>query len=422
MRQAGRLPAYTVYLASRFAFNVAFMLFATVSGVYRVQDAQLNALQLILVGTALELSVFLFEAPTGIVADLYSRRLSTIIGMFIVGIGFILEGSFVLFGTILLAQVVWGIGYTFTSGATDAWIADELGEAGLVRVYLRGSQVATLGSLLGIVGGMAIGSVQVSWGMLAGGAVFILLGLFLLLVMPETNFRPAPREHLTTFQAMGSTFRGGVAAIRGRPTLITLMIIGAIYGASSEAFDRLREAHLIRSYDFPAFDDKPVLWFGAIGIAGMFLSLVVTEVIRRRISANSPGQAARALLIVNTLLMAGVIGFGVAGNVELAITTYLVAFLMRQLNVPLYTALVNQSINPQVRATVLSMTTQADSFGQFTGGPLLGVVGTVFSVRAAIVATGVVLVPAMALYARIARDPGGELPVEPAPDDGSEVV
>src|SRR5690554_4277442 len=117
-----------------------FAIFATVSSVYRIQDAGLNPFQLLLVGTALEAAVFLFEIPTGVVADVYSRRTSIIIGMGLIGAGFMLEGAFPVLATILLAQVVWGIGYTFTSGAEQAWIADELGEAGIGRVYMRGAQ------------------------------------------------------------------------------------------------------------------------------------------------------------------------------------------------------------------------------------------------------------------------------------------
>jgi hypothetical protein len=72
------------------------------------------------VGTTLEGCIFLFEVPTGVVADVYSRRLSIIIGFFLIGAGFIVEGSFPVFGAVLLSQVFWGIGYTFTSGATES--------------------------------------------------------------------------------------------------------------------------------------------------------------------------------------------------------------------------------------------------------------------------------------------------------------
>ena len=70
----------------------------------------------LLVGTLLEASVFLFEVPTGVVADVYSRRLSVIIGYALIGLGFALEGIVPRFEAVLLAQVLWGVGYTFTSG------------------------------------------------------------------------------------------------------------------------------------------------------------------------------------------------------------------------------------------------------------------------------------------------------------------
>ena len=101
----------------------------TMSALYQVQRAQLSVIQLVLVGTVLELSIFLFEIPTGMVADAVSRRLSVILGVFLIGAGFLLEGALPIFATILLAQVLWGLGYTFTSGATQAWITDEIGEA-----------------------------------------------------------------------------------------------------------------------------------------------------------------------------------------------------------------------------------------------------------------------------------------------------
>ena len=60
--------------------------------VYHLEVVQLDAFQLVLVGTVLETSCFLFEIPTGVVADLYSRRRSVLIGMFLYGLGFLMGG------------------------------------------------------------------------------------------------------------------------------------------------------------------------------------------------------------------------------------------------------------------------------------------------------------------------------------------
>src|SRR5687767_1559114 len=118
--------AFQTYLFLRAFATFAFTTTFTVSMVYQVQAVGLNPLQMVLVGTTLEIAAFLFEIPTGVVADVYSRRLSIIIGYALMGVGFIFYGI-PTFAMVLFAQVLWGIGYTFTSGATDAWIVDEIG-------------------------------------------------------------------------------------------------------------------------------------------------------------------------------------------------------------------------------------------------------------------------------------------------------
>lgn len=115
--------AYSVYLLFRFVCSLAVSMSTVLSIVYHLEVVQLDAFQLVLVGTVLETSCFLFEIPTGVVADLYSRRRSVLIGMFLYGLGFLMEGALPWFAPVLLAQVVWGCGDTFITGALEAWIA-----------------------------------------------------------------------------------------------------------------------------------------------------------------------------------------------------------------------------------------------------------------------------------------------------------
>ena len=71
-----KLNAALVYLLAMFTMGLTTKLVFTTHIIYRVQVVDMDALQLVLAGTALEVAVFLFEIPTGIVADIYSRRLS----------------------------------------------------------------------------------------------------------------------------------------------------------------------------------------------------------------------------------------------------------------------------------------------------------------------------------------------------------
>ena len=131
------------WIAGSTAF-VMTLAFATVA-IYRFEVAHLGPFQLVIVGTAMEASVFLAEIPTGVVADLVSRRTSVLIGHAGMALGLVLEASFASFAGVLAAQVVWGVAYTFTSGATEAWVAGELedpDEATLAQVFFRAGRKA----------------------------------------------------------------------------------------------------------------------------------------------------------------------------------------------------------------------------------------------------------------------------------------
>lgn len=91
--------AYQVYLLFCFCSSFLFSMATTLSLVYHLEVVRLNPFQLVLVGTVLETSCFVFEIPTGIVADLYSRKRSIIIGVFLYGLGFLMEGSLPWFWT-----------------------------------------------------------------------------------------------------------------------------------------------------------------------------------------------------------------------------------------------------------------------------------------------------------------------------------
>jgi len=276
------------------------------------------------------------------------------------------------------------------------------------HLYLLGAQARQVGSLCGIVISVILASIRLNLPMILGGVLFAVLGVFLVLFMPEHGFARVPDEQRTSWQRMVRTFKSGLGVVRARPILITLLVIGGLDGMASEAFDRLWEIHLLRNFTFPRLGGlQQIVWFGVIDAVVLLLSLAVTEVIRRRLDPLRHLAVARTLLAGTALLMLAMITFGLAGSFALAVGAYWAAHVIRRANQPLYTAWLNRGLDPEVRATVHSMAGQADAIGQVVGGPVLGVVATAASVRAALVASGVILSPALALYSRAIRR-GGE--------------
>ncbi|UCG26082.1 MAG: MFS transporter [Chloroflexota bacterium] len=397
-----KIPAYTIYLITQACFGLFFTMMSLVSAIYRVQSAGLDPLQLVLVGTVLETTVFLFEIPTGVVADVYSRRLSVIIGYFLIGLGFILEGAFPIFATILLAQAIWGFGYTFISGAEQAWLADELGEERLAHIYLRGSQLAQAGTLLGIIVATALGTIALNLPILLGGALIILLAVFLALFMPESGFKATPAAERHTWQEAQQTFKAGVSTVRGRPILTLMMLIAVIYGLSSEGLDRLWAAHFLENIAFPAAGDlEPVVWFGFLGVVQMVLAIGAAEIIRRRVQVENQRAAVHVLLVINAVVVLALIAFGLASTFLLAVASIWTIQVLRSSGGALYGAWLNKGLKPEVRATVLSMNGQLDAVGQIVGGPIVGAFALRFGLRAAMIAVALMLSPAVGLYARV---------------------
>ena len=405
-----KLGPIPVYLLMAVLDGVGFMTFATVSSVYRITEAGLDPLQLILVGTVLEASVFLFEIPTGVVADVFSRRLSLIIGFAMIGAGFILEGALPIFGTILLAQAVWGIGYTFTSGARQAWLADELGDDGRVGdAFLRGSQARQVGSLVGIGLSVALASVFIGLPLMVGGAAMILLAVVLMFVMPEQGFTATPRAERQTWRSMRTTLGSGLTAVRMHHVLMAIIAIELFYGASSEPFDRLWAKHMLDLFVFPTFGNlDPVVWFGIIQAAALGFGIGATWLIRRAVDVDSPGVPLRLLSAANGLTMAAALVFALSGNFALSVSMVLFTSLIRQVAEPVVNAWINQMVESRYRATVFSLHGQANAFGQVAFGPVMGGIATLTTLRTALVGVAVLLVPPQGIYAWLGLRSSGD--------------
>src|SRR5206468_11827253 len=91
------MSASRVYLLIEAWGGFAFSLISVAYALYYITVAHLDPLQLVLVGTALETSYFIWEIPTGVLADTFSRRLSVIAGTGIIGIAWMGQGLIPLF-------------------------------------------------------------------------------------------------------------------------------------------------------------------------------------------------------------------------------------------------------------------------------------------------------------------------------------
>ena len=185
----------------------------------------------------------------------------------------------------------------------------------------------------------------------------------------------------------------------------------------SESYDRLWQAHVIRDVGLPSVGGfEPIVWFGGFALVGLLLAIVIAQPLERRLADVEPVKLARTLFRLDVLLLLSSLVFALAGSLWLAMLGSYTLFVARNLANPIFSAWLNRSIDESsVRATVISITNQADAVGQWTGGPALGAVGNVFGLRAALCAGAACLLPALALYRRAIRHGGSEPTLEALP-------
>jgi MFS transporter, DHA3 family, tetracycline resistance protein len=390
-----------VYLILAAGYTFLHTTVISVNLVFQVQDARLDPLQLVLVGTVLEATIFFCEIPTGVIADVISRRRSVLIGLVLVGTGLAFSGAFPRFETILIGQVIWGTGFTFISGARQAWIADEIGIERAGRIYLRSSQVEQAARIIAIPISIGLATIQLNLPIILGGVLFLPLAVFLFFTMSERGFTRRDHDGGGAWSQFAGTFIAGGRLVRRTPLLITVFCIAALYGMHSEGFDRLWVKHFYDELHFPSAGNlEPVVWIGVIRMGSALLGIFSLEFVRRRLDTDSHASVTRGLFVITAVQVVTVSVMALAGGFYMGMIAFWATVVAARNYEPLYLAWINQNVASNVRATVISMNRQMDAIGQIAGGPPIGLIGTLASLRAALLVSAMLLVPSLLLYVR----------------------
>lgn len=420
-----RLNAPFVYVTSEAFSGMFFYMMGVAFSPYLILDAGLGPFRLLMLGTSLEITVLLFEVPTGVLADSVSRRASIIVGYLVQGFGFVIMGLSESFPLIVLSQVMWGLGHTFRSGADVAWITDEVGEKVAAPLYVRAAQAWQALALVGIALGTFLLTIDLGLPIVLAGVLHVLLGIWMMFVMPETRQRPEKLAPMQMVSSTLTTFRSALSVVKVHPVLLLIFAVAAFDGLSSEGLDRLFGLHFVDEIGFPSLGGLDrVVWWGIIDGGGLILAIIAAEYIRRNVDLTSHREAGRALMWIYVALIVTVVAFGLMSGFALALGAFWLIVLLREVADPIFTAWVNQGLDSESRATVNSMWSQVGALGEASGGPTLGWFASARGVPSALVLTGLLRAPALLLFARaLRRGSVGTLPpkeiepvkVEPGP-------
>lgn len=399
-RRIGRL--YVVLGSLREGNEWAFWLGIIV---WWVDDLSLSPLQLALMGVVLSVTVLVSETPTGVVADMYSRKWSMVLGMIIMGSGYAWAVISRDFWVILPAQALFGLGWTFTSGADIAWLTDELRAAAdlgdseedldidhlveqlLLRRHRRGMFVGATG----VIFMMIVGSIHLVAAILATSVFAVAVGIAWAVLAPEHNFNRTSER--ATFRA---TLQAGLANVRRRPRLKALLAMALLTSLGAEALDRFG---YVRFIDAIGVDDESIvvagLLFLMMALAGVALNLVASTYIDRR-DRTGDQVGGRNPMVLPAILAACAAGGGAVlaaagGGLVVIGIGMMLQDSTRETLFELMNAWTNREVESSARATVHSLTGQAFAVGEIGGGLLLGLVAETVGIPASLSIAGALL-------------------------------
>jgi MFS family permease len=339
-----------------------------VTSVYLVVDADLSPSQLVLIGVAQGVIALVFEIPAGVVADTISRKWSLVVSHVLMGTAMMATGLATDFGPLVATQMLWGLSWTFASGADVAWITDELGEPARIAVVLvRSGRAQLTGAAAGLVGVGGLASLmQRSTAMVLAGAAMLLLGLYVVFRFREERFVPTSTRR---WSASWSILVRGSALVRSSRAMLLMFAATFLVNGAWVAFGRLHPRRLV-DIGLPS---DPVVWFTALGILTLLVGAAALRVLESRI--DDVRTALRGYVVACAAGVVGAISLaGAPEEVSGSAAVLLVAGIAVPLTRTLSTIWVNWQTSSEVRATVHSFLAQAEYTGEILCGLAIAVV------------------------------------------------
>ena len=400
-----------LYYLINFCDNFFFSLATVTYGVYAVRHGQLEAYQLILIGTAMELAVFMAEVPTGIMADRYSRKGSILIGLFVMSASIAIVGLSPTFTGIGLGMFSWGIGYSFISGAQEAWLSDEIGETKANKAFIKAAQWQMAGGVLSIIPSIVLAGINPRLPFITAAFFYASLMFFLLGHMPEKGFI-----------RRASSMKGSVSILPegfwSRLKTNHLMFIGIVtsvcIGVTMETSMRFMPHIMLNLQDMPNIpfmnyftfgmtgdaESSELGWFGIIKGGGYLAALFGTFLVGKVVKTERLLSVSRALTFSTLILGLSALVFGAANGFLLALFSYWLLIAVEESMYPLRVAFVNRGVQSSERATLISIISQSSSFGEMSAGPIMAIISVARSVSFALITSAGASVSASLLFAK----------------------
>ncbi len=373
------------YISSSLLFTLATSLIWATNTIFMMQVGGLDIFQVMLVNAIFVVAQAVFEVPTGVIADTLGRKAS-----YLIGIGTILASTLLYVATPRLgwgfwgfsfASVLIGLGFTFQTGAVDAWLVDALDSVGYDepkdRVFARGAMTSGVGMLVGSLLGGLLGQINLALPYLLRAVLLVAVFVLVAVLFSDLGFERRALSVATFGTETRSIFSAGVQfGWRDRvvrPLLFVSMVGGVFY-----------------MYGFYSWQPyvlgllgKNAVWTLGIVQAGLSLTSIagnalVKPIMRTGARRRDPARVLAWTAVLGAILVAAIAVVGLLTRqpgvvpFSLVVGLWLVWGIVFGVSGPVSQAYLNENIPSAQRATVLSLSAFFGDVGGGVGQPALG--------------------------------------------------
>jgi len=388
-------------------------------------DAGLSIFEVFVANAAFTAAMALFEIPTGVVADTRGRRASFLLSEATLALGTLayvgvaaIGGGLLLF---CLAGVILGLGYTFYSGAVEAWLVDALQATGyrheLDGVFAKASIVASVAMIVGTVGGGLLGQLDLSIPYLVRAALIVIAFGVGFWTMHDIGFTPRTMRLQGIVGEMRKVARTGITYGWRKPAVRLLVVESFVtWGFFSWAWYAW-QPYFLELYG------KDAIWLSGL-IASLFaLAGIAGNALVGKL-ARPGGRRTTILLGAAAISTATMVATGVVRYFWVTVPVFLLGAVAGGVLQPVRQTYLHQSIPTSERATLVSFDSLMGSLGSVGGQTGLGFLSQERSIPAGFVVGGLATILAFPIFGRLRglKEPADRITAEASERDASATV
>jgi MFS family permease len=354
-------------------------------------DAGLSNLEAFAANAFFTAGMVLFEVPTGVVADSWGRRTSFLLGTITLAVStflyFLLWQMSAPFLWWAVVSVLLGLGFTFFSGAVEAWLVDALRfsgyEGGLETVLGRGQMVSGVAMLAGsVAGGVIAQATSLGVPFLVRVGVLVAMFAVAFLLMHDVGFTPerSPHPLRATRTVLKASVDGG---LKHPPVRYIMLAAPFTEGVGFYVFYAL-QPYLLQLFGDPrayAVAGLAAAIVAGADIVGGWMAPRIRKLVRKRTTVLIASNVVSSLILVVLLF---------TSTFWLALVLLALWAVVGAAGTPVRQAYLNDMIASKQRATVLSFDSLMGSSGGVVVQPLLGRSADLYGYPASLAVSGVV--------------------------------